>query len=321
MHIQAAHFKSDHTEDGFSILELSIVLIVIAFIVGTTLSLGTSRTGFARLKQSYDKMALIEEAIGAYVSINGKLPCPSDGASLRQPVEAYGYADCDATLVPVGTAFEPDFHVGVLPVQALNMAQEFAFDGWGRRFTYVVDSRVTTQSGFTSTREGQLQIQDNNLTPNIRSQNAIFILFSHGENGYGAWPKEGGKRLAFGSVGKGEKQNVHDAKDFTTMDMIFTQSPRSGSFDDILYYYTKEHIIRRAGGIIFGEACDLAKRTLQPYIDICDLQSGEPHIGPVGCEVEEDVSECPVETREFRTHCVVRQIELAKHVHEKCFYR
>ncbi len=305
---------SSISQQGFTLIELAIVLIIISFLIGSVLATGSSRTGFARIKQTQDKIGIIEEALAAYVTLNGRLPCPASGTQQRKdgggnPDPLFGLSEappCAATLVA-----GQGIHYGVVPVRALNLADEFMFDGWGRRFTYAVDTDFITSQLFEITNVGSITINDNN--GNTRTTQAVVTFISHGPTGFGAWPKNGGARQATGSLGAGENQNGP-----ASVDATFVQAPQSATFDDYTSYFTKRRLLSEAGGILQNDTCELARRTLEPYKDICTLAAGEPRVGPTGCEI----ITCPQATPpELNTYCVVRQTEMANIISQKCYYR
>src|SRR5580692_1841432 len=63
---------------GFTLLELSIVLIIIAIITGMSVQMGISTAAFARQAATINKMKAIDQALLAYRVANNRLPCPGD---------------------------------------------------------------------------------------------------------------------------------------------------------------------------------------------------------------------------------------------------
>jgi prepilin-type N-terminal cleavage/methylation domain-containing protein len=63
---------------GFSLLELSIVLVIIALVTGMAISSGISVVATARQAATTQKMKAIDQALMAFRIANNRLPCPGD---------------------------------------------------------------------------------------------------------------------------------------------------------------------------------------------------------------------------------------------------
>jgi hypothetical protein len=116
-----------------------------------------------------------------------------------------------------------------------------------------------------------IQIKNASGTPT--SSNAIYVLLSHGRNGHGAYPHNGGSsRITSGAiVSTNEVTNAllstAGVNGVTTG--IYIQQPLSFSnsattyFDDIIHYRTKDQLIKEAGGfntsgIYSSSICNMA---------------------------------------------------------------
>lgn len=143
--------RAKRRQQGFSLLELSLVMIILSFVVSALLTLGTNQGVGARIELTNQRMDKIEEAIGLFLLQNNRLPCPAEG--YLPPTDAdYGRestASCTATLLNMDDSMEPsggdtsdlnDIHVGTVPVVSLGLSDEYMLDGWNRRFTYVVSA-------------------------------------------------------------------------------------------------------------------------------------------------------------------------------------
>lgn len=299
---------------GFTLLELTIVLVIIAIIAGSALSVGTSRNEGAKLRETQAKLQRVEDAMIAFYILNGRLPCPAV-ASLAMDSPGFGqesreYGTCAEVFPsPGGTPMAPaaaaGLRVGTVPTHALNIPSEFAQDGWGRKFTYAVDVHFAANAPtFAATASGGITIQDNQYTPNVRSEEAIFVLISHGPNGNGGWLAGSGRDET--PSHPGEFENAHDTANFDSINAIFTQAGRSATFDDIVIYRLKDQLVRSGGGIISTENCELAERTLRALTDIAN----DPLDGPVGCDENGDGI--------YNQDCVMRQTLFARAIHSAC---
>ncbi len=252
------------SNSGFTIVELAVVLGVISLIVGTSLAFGAARIQTAKLQNTKDKMAIIMDTLRAYVKINGFIPCPADPGI---PITTSGFGD------GTGSGYDPDncseardisgsLVYGAVPIVQLKLPPDFAVDGWGRKFTYVVDEDYTnpvyysagcqppgsavgcTNKGGSAIAGGIIiynndpagagrQIAPNNIDLHT-DISPIIVLISHGTNGFYAWKANAaapGEALG-ASADPSEIEN-----DYTDRD--FVQKPFTSAFDDIVEYRYK----------------------------------------------------------------------------------
>lgn len=298
---------------GFTLIELSIVLLIIAVIVGSALKSSVSRLGFAQTHQTEKKLERIQESLAVYYAVNGALPCPAL-PTLAANDASFGNIDCTNTYKDSddGDAIK-DFYVGTVPISALNLSDEFAFDAWGHRFTYIVDGTFVSEDSFdatTSNAGGLLTITGPDISgsSNTYTDNAIYVLISYGDNGHGAWPENGGtSRIDTSSTDVDELINADDpdTKPFP-LGKVFVQAPTTATFDDMVRYRTKWQLAYDAGRQIFSEnpfinICREARLVLEPTNIL--ITGPLPQVGPVGCDT---------------TECNIRQLLLAEAVYDRC---
>lgn len=311
---------------GFSLLELSIFLIIVGFILATALQFGSSKEGFARIKHTQDKLRIINEAMISFVKLNGRLPCPAVG-SLALNNAALGDEDCAGTLIAATT---PDIHAGIVPVNALNISREFMFDGWDNRITYVVDSQFVDPITFESTAatNAGLRIMDGENIATVRQGNAVFVLISAGSDGHGVWPRNGGTRRNLVTLADtAEQENAENPP--TTFDLDYAQTMPNDTFDDLVLYSFKNKILFEAGGLFNAKECIEAQLTLMP-IDNKALPPNPPPSdpanypieGPIGCEDPAAVinNETDYRNATRALDCMVRQVKLAEEIVKRCIY-
>ena len=65
---------------GFSLLELSVVLVIVALLMGGSIVMGSNAVKAAQRVTTQERLATIQEALEAYRRTNGYLPCPVDRA-------------------------------------------------------------------------------------------------------------------------------------------------------------------------------------------------------------------------------------------------
>jgi len=243
---------------AFTLLELSVVLIIISVILSTAISIGSTRIEAQRLKDTKNRIFLIDSAIKQYVLNYNRLPCPAVG-SIAAPTPAApasagfgeearrtaGNKDCDTALL---TDNSLNIVSGIVPHKDLGISPAAVLDGWENNFTYVVDNRYTFEGsevgldGFMGQATAP-EITINNSTAANISSNGVYLLLSHGQNGFGAWPARGIARnplpANFDVDFPLEDDNQENGADF---DINFVQTSHIENYDDIVFYRNKWQI-------------------------------------------------------------------------------
>ena len=254
--------KPTNYESGFTILELTVVLTIIALIAGTALSIGATRVMSSKIEDTERKMDLIQEALDAYVAQFNHLPCPADG-SLKLTDANFGEEQLTSGSPPgdwcagVHVSASPHLHIGVLPINELGLEPAVSIDGWGRRFTYAVDERMAysdTETAAAGDGFENTDIDDTTAFPDplgagdkgftilnagggTVTDRAIVVIISHGANGHGAWPARGGSVLNKSSADTDEQENADNINAVpNTLDGVFVQKFSTDTFDDIVRY-------------------------------------------------------------------------------------
>jgi prepilin-type N-terminal cleavage/methylation domain-containing protein len=283
-------------QHGFTLLEMSVVLIIIAVIFGSAIAIFSASIKKHQMQETYTKMQTLQKALLDYRIAFNRLPCPADartdnndanfGAEVASPgaceganysawgngvshpctvntdgsdtlnitfadylgppiigsvlsgdIVTNGYVAPGQTVTGVvygngpltwavfmtgfidtaaGTTnciFGPGQNAGaagMIPTQALRLPDDYAFDGWGRRFNYSVNVDLTQANAFGvigTTRNFYTVI---NWTSTYMSNLPGYSLMSSGPNGHGAYPRNGGNiRINSNSINGMELANCH----------------------------------------------------------------------------------------------------------------
>jgi len=202
-------------KSGFSLLELSIVLVIIGILVYGSSALYTVSVDAARAKQVETTLTAIERALRLHQQTVGDLPCPADGTLV------FGDANYGLSVEsPEGTCSSNSYtptgaYGGVVPTRTLNLPDNYAIDPWGYRITYVVDDACVDNADWAGCASGAgLTVQDNS---GGSTRTAAYVLVSHGENGTGAYYRSGGATRVplTGSTSAEEDENAHVLGDGT----------------------------------------------------------------------------------------------------------
>lgn len=191
---------------GFSLIFMSIFITAMAMLFVSVLPGKEDGDTNAKTISDIDKLNTVEEHMRSFMAFNGRRPCPADG-QYPDTSKYFGQEAAIAGTCQGGTPAAPlgpdtgtnNIIAGVIPTRSLGLDTSYAYDSYGRRFTYVVDKRATstatcdalegiTGTNFTPTGTGGITIDDAN--GNLVS-NVMYAYIQHGQSGYGAWPGDG----------------------------------------------------------------------------------------------------------------------------------
>jgi prepilin-type N-terminal cleavage/methylation domain-containing protein len=201
-------------KSGFTLVEMSVVLIVIGLLVLTVFPALTALRANSQRTVTQSNLQSLMLATAAYVQANGCLPCPTPAATLGAGFGRVGGSTGTAACVACTVATAE----GIPPYMSLGLQPTVAHDGWGRWITMRVDPALTAvalgtivpptsvctaadqaanpactintnrkglcQPNLSSAKSaGAVQI----TTPGGATQQAAVIFVSHGSTGYGAF--------------------------------------------------------------------------------------------------------------------------------------
>jgi len=123
---------------GFTLIEIAVVIVVLAFILAMIAGIATAMVGQQRREATRQRLAGVDTALALFVSQNKRLPCPADG----QVVGTAAGAGAEARNAANGSCnidgVDNRQTRGVVPWQSLGLSEPDITDGWGNRLTYRV---------------------------------------------------------------------------------------------------------------------------------------------------------------------------------------
>src|SRR5574343_1141762 len=218
-------------QHGFSLVELTVVLVIVALLTGGLMFGLSAQRDAAALQDGRRQLDTVKEALLGYAMANGRLPCPAK-ASLPN-------TDAEAGKAPAPPCDNALQH-GVLPWVTLGLPET---DPWGNRLTYFASNRFTAaltggaQASFTMStgvppdNAGLADIH--NLAGSTVAIEIAAVVVSHGPNGAGAYRPDGGKN-ADGSI---KEQENSDS------DQTFVADIPTPAFDDQLVWISP-HLLK-----------------------------------------------------------------------------
>lgn len=126
---------------GFTLVELSVVLVILTLLAGSLLGLSTSIMNVQRGETTRSKLKAIDAALVSFVAINRRLPCPADGTS-STGAEVFGTQNNPCV----------DQARGVVPWSVLGLSASDIEDGWGTRITYRLDAYLARTNAMDMSR-------------------------------------------------------------------------------------------------------------------------------------------------------------------------
>jgi len=265
--------KKIASSSGFSLTEMSLVLVIISLILGASFSLTFGGTTFAKQKSTEEKMRIIEQAIAGFVSANYRLPCGADltlsdsnANSGKEFCSGQTYSVTISTLPSVPTTFNNanvNVIIAAVPYQALQLPKEFLVDEWGNKFVYAYTQSMTgTSAGNTygppATVTSKISGSNmglvivNDASGSARTNQAVYSLMSAGPNGNGSYSKGGTTRKA-APTDASELVNYN-----ATTTATFVAKEITPTFDDIVHYKMRWQVLKEAGFVIDDNYCAAA---------------------------------------------------------------
>ena len=155
-------FSPNRNHSGFTLAELSIVLVIVALLISGMLVPLSAQKDIQSVNETQKKLFEAKEALLGFVAANGRLPCPASSTS--NGVESFctnEIGDICETIVVPPTLPRPDHgrcsnpYDGLLPSVTLGLsevdANGYLTDGWGfstsSRIRYAVYSSLNTIAG------------------------------------------------------------------------------------------------------------------------------------------------------------------------------
>lgn len=230
---------------GFSLVEMAIVLAILAVLMAGLLPTISGQVELHHVRETRKQLDEIQQALIGYAVINGRLPCPANGAI------ASGSSNAGMEVTTgSGSSLTCASSSGVLPWATLGISET---DAWGRRFSYRVDSvfadaisantygsgcspaTTPTQSSFALCSDGNLNVLSAASGGTTIAGNVPAIVISHGSNGYGAYTTTG-QQIAGANGDEGE--NADSDNTFVSHDITPT-------FDDLSTWIAPSILLNR----------------------------------------------------------------------------
>lgn len=221
---------------GFTMIELSIVIIIIGLLFVGSFEAGKHFMIQNNIKATIIKLNTIQNALDIYVIENGKLPCPA-GLKLNN---GDSVSSCSATNTTTGIYVTSGSGVvsGAVPYEELNLTSDVSHDSWNGKIIYSVSIEATNNiRRMNNLSYSGIRIYDNGTTKLITDR-ALYSLVSNGKNKFGAFDFKSNSKLSTNGISTYESRNVGDT--YTNENVYFSDYKTN---DDILKYKTRMQIV------------------------------------------------------------------------------
>lgn len=259
---------------GFSLVELSIVIVIMGIMMGAGLKYLAAQSENAVYSSTFKRQETIKLALVSYFRTHKNLPCPDTrpGGGNTGTFSTTNIPDGvenrnGATVSPPDTTQTCDANFGIVPFQTLGLSRDVALDGWENYMSYnvyypasgIVNDWVRTTS-FNTGNTGSVIINDRypptSDPPTNKTTNAVVVVISHGKNGLGAYTIKGTRNVLPANA-LDEYQNTVGTGNRFSRELFEDTSSTYGVFDDLVTYLTSDDILDplfREGSITSPEA-------------------------------------------------------------------
>ena len=281
-------------QQGFSLIEISLVVVIMAIIAGSVLALVSTQHINAKVSATQTKQESIKQALINFIARNSRLPCPALATAVQGAanygVEANASANppCTGTTV-IGAGVNVNVR-GIVPWVTLGLADDATLDGYQHRFTYQIrrsQADANTMTATTiSTMSGNIDIRTASGGTLINNGNpAIAVVVSHGANGIGAYLPMTGTRMVPLPTTADEAENTDNDNEYVQK---VPSDTVANPFDDIVMWLTPNDLLaglRKEGTVqsstaLVNEKFTAIRHAILAYTtaDTADPDGGGPRV-------------------------------------------
>lgn len=225
--------KKHDKEGGFTLIELSIIIIVLSLIITPLFAMMQAQRKEQEVVQDEAVNERVLAGLSLYLRQNGHYPCPAN-PDLGPGDANFGSANCGAVHSTPGAAASGTVYIGALPVRDLNLPFKSSANNYGWKYIYAVSGHLTAKATYDGA--GLIQVLDDAGNPFVSSF-VQFVVVNPGKDGKGASNLFGGSSgtACFNTALDGENCNG-DAKFREAAFAKRADVDDAGFYDDTISY-------------------------------------------------------------------------------------
>ena len=222
-----------HSNKGFTLVELAIVLVIIALLTSGLLRGISAQRASAENTDAQRQLDNIREAMIGFAMANGRLPCPAN--LMIATTAGAGSEELACSPLDCSTSDRVcSLEYGTIPWNTLGLPET---DPWNSRFTYFVGREFSTpltqtektngvRARFKLDTKGRANIEDG--AGNRIAIGVPAVIVSHGSRNFGAY-QSSGNQIAGAAGDELENTDIE-----TASTQIFVSRTPGNNFDDLV---------------------------------------------------------------------------------------
>lgn len=172
---------------GFTLLELTMVLLIGGLMVGLGLKFNQSSGTQECYASTQTQIQTIRESVERFARNSDRLPLPA-ARNIGVDHASFGREATPAEILAGALDVAGGVSFGAVPFQALGLAPSFAGDCWGNKFSYAVTTALTTNASpggyLDASTNGNITLRSD--VSNSINTSTAYAIISHGEDALGA---------------------------------------------------------------------------------------------------------------------------------------
>ena len=226
--------REAHREaDGFTLVEMAMVLMIVALLLGGLLPTISSQVEQRQINETRKQLDEIQQALIGFAVVNGRLPRPATSA-----INGDERAACTTTAACIG----------FIPWATLGSSK---LDSWGKIIRYGVapvfagDNTGTTAFTLsTTTTTKTIQTRDSTGALITLANQVPAVIFSHGKNNWGT--DDSGNAFADSSTTNADEDtNNASSTNFISRINSGSTTVTGGEFDDLVIWLSPNILFNR----------------------------------------------------------------------------
>lgn len=293
-------------KSGFTLLEMSMVIMIAGIMSTFMLDIFSVTSKVSKSKLNNQKIEDIEKAFYAFIIKNNRLPIPADIThKIDTNTNTFGREQSDTSIKKTG--HNNNLYIGMLPAIDLDLSPEYAYDAYGNKLVYIVNSNCTNENGILkcdTSEDNLIKVNTNNTITN----NVVFAIISNGLNRKYSYNINSSTQNIPKNGNLMEKCNSHDyfGNNGTCSNTIYNKIHNNKDFDDKIIFGSQNFIMAKLNMYDVGcisnidatkildncniEYDDLTFPTINPYIKYRQIIESEEYT--IGLKKYKCVIEC-----------------------------